>query len=70
MRRSIVLTGKHGMAALILELKEAGENEEAIPVHMHQEKTEIQQLIDNNETTTVMVHAGQIKKNHNKNSTH
>ena len=35
MRRSIVLTGKHGMAALILELKEAGGNEEAILVHMH-----------------------------------
>ena len=34
-RRTIVVPGKHGMAALILALKEAEINSEAIPVHIH-----------------------------------
>ena len=33
---------------------------EAIPVHMHQGRTETLHIKDNNETPTVMVHTGQI----------
>ena len=53
---------KNGMADLILELKKAEIKSEAIQVHMHQGHIETQQLKDNNETPTVMVHEGYIKK--------
>ena len=48
MRRSRVVPGRHGMIALMLELKEAEINAEAISVHMHQGHIETQQLKDNN----------------------
>ena len=44
MRRSRVVPGKYGMASLMLTLKEAEIKAEDIPVHMHQEHTETQQL--------------------------
>ena len=62
MRRAIVVTGKHGIAALTIVLKEAEIKSEAIPVHMNQKNTEKQQLKDKNETPTEMVHAGHINK--------
>ena len=62
MRRERVVPGKHGMEALMLAIKEAEINAEAVPVHMHQGNTETQQLKDNNETPTGMVHAGLINK--------
>ena len=34
--REIVVPGKHGMAALIIDLKDSGIKAEAIIVHMHQ----------------------------------
>ena len=62
MRRAIVVTGKHGMSALMLSLKKAEIKAEAILVHMHHKQTATKQQIYKDETTTVMVHAGQIKK--------
>ena len=62
MRRARVVPGKNGMVALMLTLQKSEIKAEAIPVHMHQWHIETQQLKDNNETPTVMVHAGQIKK--------
>ena len=56
----IVVPVKHGMSALMLALMEAETKAEAIPVHMQQGHTEKQQLKDNNETPTLMVHARQI----------
>ena len=61
-RRARVVPRKHGMADLILALKEADIKSEAIPVHMHQVHIEKQQLKYNNETPTVMVHVGKINK--------
>ena len=55
-------TGKHGMAALMIALKEAEINSEAIPVHMHQDEAETQQLKYKNETPTGTVYAGQINE--------
>ena len=46
MRRSRVVPGKHGMVFLMIALKEAKIKAEAIPVHMHQDKTETQQFKD------------------------
>ena len=63
MIRARVVPGKHGMVALMLEIKEVEIKAEAIPVYMHQGNTETQHLKDNNETTTVMVHVDQINKN-------
>ena len=57
-----MVPGKHGITDLILALKEAEINSEAIPVHMHQEETETQYLKDNNETPTGTVHAIHINK--------
>ena len=62
MRQEIVVTGKHSMAAFILSLKEEEIKAEAIPVHMHHRHTETQHMKDNNEATTLMLHAGQINK--------
>ena len=62
MRRAIVVPGKHGMSSLVIALKEAEIKVEAIPVQMHQGYTETQHLKNNNETPTVMVHAGYINK--------
>ena len=63
MRRAIVVTGKYGMASLMLALKEAEIKSEAIPVHMHQGHTETQHLKDKDETPpTVMVHVEQINE--------
>ena len=39
MRRSIVVPVKHGMAALMIALKEVEIKAEAIPVHMHPRQT-------------------------------
>ena len=44
MRQARVVPGKHGMVALMLELKEAEIKEEYIPVNMYQGHTESQQL--------------------------
>ena len=43
-------------------LKEAEIKKESIPVHMYQGQTAIQQLTDNDETTTLMVHTGNINE--------
>ena len=59
---AIVVPVKHGMSDLMLSLKDVEINAEAIPVQMHQGGTETQQLENNNETPTVMVHAGHINK--------
>ena len=48
MRRARVVPGKHGIAALMLALKEAETKAEYIPVNMHQGHIETQQLKDNN----------------------
>ena len=58
-----VLSGKYGISALMLALKEEEIKAEAIPVHMHQGHTETYQLKYNNETPTVMVRTGKINKN-------
>ena len=60
MRRGKLVPEKHGMAALILALKDAEINSEAIPLHMNQGHTESQQPKYKNETHIVMVHAGHI----------
>ena len=62
MRREIVVPGKHGMADLMLELKEVEIKAEAIPVHMHHRLTETQHLKYNKEESIVMVHAVHINK--------
>ena len=62
MRRARVVPGNCCMSALMLAIKEAKKNAEAIPLHMHQGHTETQQPKYNNETPTVMVNAGQIIK--------
>ena len=62
MIRSRVVPGKHGMASLMIALKEAEIKADNIPVHMHQGYTETKQLKDNNEIPTVMVHARHINK--------
>ena len=54
----------------MLALNDSEIKSEDIPVHMHHDHTEIQQTKDNNKTPTVMVHAGQIKNNHNTTSNH
>ena len=43
MRRGRVVPGKHGIAALVISLKEAEIKVEYIPVQMHQGNTEKQQ---------------------------
>ena len=43
-RWSRVVTGKHGMAALMISLKEAKIKAEAIPVNMYQGKTSTKKL--------------------------
>ena len=53
---------KHGIAALMLALKELEINAESIPVHINQVNTATQQLKDKDETPTVMVHEGQINE--------
>ena len=58
MRQARVVPGKHGMAALILALKEAEIKAEAIPLHMYQGKTATKKLNDKGKTTTLMFHAG------------
>ena len=62
MRWSKVVPGKHGMAALMLALKEVEINAETIPVHIYQGKTATQQLKYKYEMPTVMVHAGRINE--------
>ena len=62
MRRAGLVPGKHGMAALILSLKESQIKSEAIPVNMHQGHTESQQQKDKKETPTLMVYMGQINE--------
>ena len=53
-----MLPGKHGMSSLMLALKEAEIEAEYVPVHMKQGNIETQQLKDNNEPPTLMVHVG------------
>ena len=48
MRWSIMMPINHVMGALMIALKEAEINAEAISVHMHQGHIETQQLKDNN----------------------
>ena len=62
MRQAKLVPGKHGISARMIVQKEAETKEESIPVHMHQGHTGKQQLKYNNETPTLMVHAGQNKK--------
>ena len=50
------------MTALMIALKKAEIKEVAIPVHMNRGHTETKHLKDDNETSTVMVHTGQINK--------
>ena len=62
MRPARVVPGKHGISALMIALKEAEINLEAIPVNMHHKQTATKQLKDNGEITTGTVHAGQVNK--------
>ena len=62
LRRARVVNLKHGMESLMQALKEAEIKKESIPVHMYQGQTAIQQLTDNDETTTLMVHTGNINE--------
>ena len=62
MRQEIVVPGKYRMSALMLALKGAEINAEAIPVHMHQGHTETKNLKDNNGAPTVLVHSGSINE--------
>ena len=48
MRRARVVPGKHGISALVLALKKAETNAEAITVHMHTGHTEKQHIKYNN----------------------
>ena len=50
------------MSALMISLKNAEMKAEAIPVHMHHKQTATKQQKYKDETTTVMVHTGQINK--------
>ena len=63
MRRARLVPGKHGISALMLALKEAEKKAEYIPVHMHQENKEKQQLKYKDKIPTLMVHTGQINEN-------
>ena len=63
MIRERVVLGKHDTAALMLTLKEAEINAEALRVHMHQGQKATQQHKYNNETPTVVVHAVHINEN-------
>ena len=56
MRWVILVPGKHGMAALMLALKEAKLKAEDIPVHTHKGKTATQHLKNKDVTPTVIVH--------------
>ena len=56
MRHARVVPIKHGMALLMLALKEAEIKAEHIQVNIHQGHIETQQLKDHNETPTLMVH--------------
>ena len=62
MIRSRVVPGKHSMVAFMLAIKEVKMKSESIPLHMHHVHTETKHLKYNNETPTVMVHAGHINK--------
>ena len=62
MRRSRVVTGKHGMQALMLALKEMRIKTETIQVHMHHKQTSKKHLKDKCEILAVMVHVVQINK--------
>ena len=62
MRRAIVVTGKHGMSALMIDLNEAEIKAENIPVHMRQEKTATKHLKNKGKITTVMVHVVHINE--------
>ena len=56
MRWVILVPGKHGMAALMLALKEAKLKAEDILVHTHKGKTATQHLKNKDVTPTVIVH--------------
>ena len=58
MRGARVLTGKNGVAALMLALKEADIKVEAIPVHMHLGQTAAKQKNNKGVKNIVMVYAG------------
>ena len=62
MRRSIVVPGKYGMAALMLTLNEEEVKVEAIPVNMYLIHTATNHLKYKGERTAVMVHAGHINE--------
>ena len=62
MRRARVVPVKHGMAALVLALKEVEIKAEARPVHMQKRHTESQQPKYKKKTPTLVVHAVQINK--------
>ena len=62
MIRAIMVSGKHGIEALMLALKDAEIKSEAIPVHMYQWKTAAQQTKYKFETLTVMLHSGNINE--------
>ena len=53
---------KHGIAALVLALKEAEIKTEAIQSHIHQGKTSTKQRKDKVERSTVMLFSGQINE--------
>ena len=62
MRQARELPRKHGMSALMPELKEAEIKSESIPVHMNHGNTETKHPKDKNKTPTVMVNTGNINK--------
>ena len=61
-RQTRVVPGKHGMADLMLALKEAEIKAEAIPVHIYQGQKATKQLKYKCKIPTVTAHALQIKK--------
>ena len=62
MKRSRLVTGKHGMLSLMVALKETEIRAESIPIHIHQGHTSTKQPKYKDGKTTVMVHVGKINE--------
>ena len=60
--KKILVPGKHGTTALMVDLKDTEIRAEAIPVHIRQWHTTTKQLKYKVETPTLMFHVVQINK--------
>ena len=56
------MPGKHGMAALMLQINEAEIKSGAIPVHTHQGQTSTKHTKDKSEPPLEIVHVGNINE--------